>query len=85
MNRLNGLKKYYHQYERNKHIEKLLNMTKDTNFTISTSISAKLESNNATDPSYSILVGDLIKNFLKNWLDYIIESWHIEVCFLENT
>lgn len=79
MNRLSGLKKYYHQYERSKHLEKLAELTKETNQVISTSISTL---NNEAGGNYSVLVGDLLKNFLNNWLEYAMESWQSEVIFL---
>lgn len=79
MNRLSGIKKYYHQYERSKHIEKLAELTKETNSVISTSISAVAAPNSDTAANYSVLVGDVLKNFLKNWLDYALESWQSEV------
>ena len=82
MDRLNELKKYYHQCEKAKHIEKLGELNKDTNSLISSSLSTVVAAgvaSNEANANYSTLVGDLIKNFLKTWLDHALESWQSEV------
>lgn len=82
MNRLNELKKYYHQCEKAKHIEKLAELTQETNSVIQSSISNVVAANSEVAASnYSVLVGDLLKNFLKSWLDHAIETWQNEVNF----
>jgi hypothetical protein len=78
MNRLNELKKYYYQCEKAKMFEKISEQTKETNSTISASNSVVFSVNESTS-NYSCLIGDALKNLLKNWLDYSIETWQNEV------
>lgn len=87
MNRLNELKKYYHQCEKAKHIEKLGELNKETNSLISSSLSTVASSGTTAEASsnYATLVGDLIKNFLKSWLDHALESWQSEVTYNHET
>lgn len=81
MNRLNGLKKYYHQFERSNHIEKLTELTKEINFKMSIHVSAVGGLNNEEYSKYWIQMGDLLQFFLKNWLDYTLVSWQSEVIY----